>query len=232
VIPLGTGARSPTFPFITYAIVVANVIAFIQEVSAPNTDAFISSFALIPYDVTHNVVLAPPSPSWPPLTILTSMFLHASFAHIFFNMLFLVVFGPAMEYACGHLSYLGYYLVCGTIGAIAQIVIAPGSHVPTIGASGAIAGILGGYIVTFPTSTVGTIVPIGCFPLFLRLPALLVIGLWAAVQFVHGWGAITTKTLSEQGGGVAYFAHIGGFAAGVILLPFFLRAQRARKVWR
>jgi membrane associated rhomboid family serine protease len=144
-------------------------------------------------------------------------------------MLFLGVFGPAMEYVCGHFGYLIYYLVCGIIGNLAQMAIDPGSHVPAIGASGAIAGILGGYLITYPTSTVGTVVPIGCLPLFLRLPAILVIGLWAAVQFAHGWGAITTKTLGEQGGGTAYFAHIGGFAAGVILLPFFRkRSSRGR----
>jgi membrane associated rhomboid family serine protease len=232
MIPLGTGTRTPTFPFATYAIVAANVAVFFQEVSATNTDTFINSFALIPYDLTHNIVLAPPSPAWPAETILTSMFMHASFLHIFFNMLFLVVFGPAMEYRCGHFGYLVYYLLCGTIGGLAQIAIDPGSHVPTIGASGAIAGILGGYIMSYPTSTVGTVVPIGCFPLFLRLPAMLVVGLWAAVQFVHGWGAITTKTMSEQGSSVAYFAHIGGFASGVILLPLFRRKNiRGRSSW-
>lgn len=224
MIPLGTGTRIPTFPFVTYAVVIANVAIFLQEVYAPNTDAFINAYALIPYDVTRNVVLAPPSPLWPPLTILTSMFLHASVLHIFFNMLFLLVFGPAMEYTCGHFGYLTYYLLCGTIGAMVQILVDPASHVPTIGASGAIAGVLGGYIVSYPTSTVGTVIPIGCLPLFLRLPAVLVIGLWAASQFAHGWGAITTKTLSEQGGGVAYFAHIGGFASGVIALPLFRRS--------
>jgi len=223
MIPLGTGTRTPTFPFITYAIVIANVAVFFREVAASNTDTFINAYALIPYDVTHGVVLPAPSPSWPPVTIVTSMFMHASVLHIFFNMLFLVVFGPAMEYACGHFGYLVYYLLCGTVGALVQILVDPGSHVPTIGASGAIAGVLGGYIISYPTSTVGTVVPIGCFPLFLRLPAILVIGLWAAVQFAHGWGAITTKTLSEQGSGVAYFAHIGGFTTGVITLALFRR---------
>lgn len=231
MIPLGTATRTPTVPFITYAIIAANVVVFIQELYAPNTDAFIGAYALIPYDVTHNVVLPPPSPSVPALTLLSAMFLHASVLHILFNMLFLGVFGPAMEYVCGHFRYLLYYLACGLIGNLAQIAIDPGSHVPAIGASGAIAGILGGYIVTYPTSTVGTLVPIGCLPLFLRLPAIVVIGLWAAVQFAHGWGAITTRTLGEQGGGTAYFAHIGGFASGVILLPLFRRASR-RGRWR
>ena len=230
MIPLGTGTRIPSFPFITYAIVAVNVVAFIEELSASNTDAFINAYALIPYDLTHGIVLAPPSPSIPALTLLTSMFLHASVLHIVFNMLFLIVFGPAIEYACGHFKFLVYYLLCGTIGGLVQVFVDPASHVPTVGASGAIAGVLGAYIVSYPTSTVGTVVPIGCFPLFLRLPAILVIGLWAASQFAHGWGAITTKTLSEQGGGVAYFAHIGGFTSGVFLLPLF-RRKRSTVRW-
>ncbi|MGH7716503.1 MAG: rhomboid family intramembrane serine protease, partial [Vulcanimicrobiaceae bacterium] len=142
MIPLGTGTRTPTFPFITYALVVANVAVFLQEFFASNTDAFIDAYAVIPYDLTHNVVLAAPSPPIPALTLFTAMFLHGSFLHIFFNMLFLVVFGPAMEFTCGSFGYLMYYLLCGIIGNVAQVMIDPGSHLPAIGASGAIAGIL------------------------------------------------------------------------------------------
>jgi membrane associated rhomboid family serine protease len=231
MIPLRTESQVPTFPFVTYALVAVNVLVFLQEFSSPDLDRFINSFAAIPYDITHDVVLASPSPPIAALTLVTSMFLHASILHIFFNMLFLVVFGPDIEYACGHLGYLALYLVCGIVGGIAQVAFDPNSHVPGIGASGAIAGVLGAYILTYPTSTVRTIVPIGCLPLFFRLPAVLVIGLWAAVQFLHGWGAITTKTLSEQGGGTAYFAHIGGFASGVLLVPLF-RRRRTRRAYR
>jgi membrane associated rhomboid family serine protease len=220
MIPIGEGSRSPIFPIVTYAIVLANVAVIFQEFSAPNTDAFINAFAAIPYDVTHGIVLAPPSPPVPGLTLLTSMFLHASILHIFFNMLFLAVFGPTIEYLCGHVRYLAFYLICGLIGGIAQIVIGPDSHVPAIGASGAIAGVLGAYIVNFPTNTVNTIVPIGCFPLFLRLPAILVIGIWALTQFINGFGTISERAAQAQGG-TAYFAHIGGFLAGVILIAFF-----------
>jgi len=179
MIPLGTSARIPIFPFVTYGIVIANVLVFLQELGASDTDAFINAFAAIPYNITHNVVLAPPSPPVPALTLFTSMFLHAGFLHIFFNMLFLAVFGPEIEYVCGHFGYLVYYLLCGVIGGIVQVAIDPGSHVPAIGASGAIAGILGGYIITSPASSVGTVVPIGCLPLFFRLPAVVVIGFWA-----------------------------------------------------
>ena len=110
------------------------------------------------------------------LTIFTSMFLHGGFLHIIFNMLFLFVFGPEIEYLCGHVRFLVFYLVAGFAGGVAQIAIDPSSHVPGIGASGAIAGVLGAYLVNFPTASINTIVPIGCFPLFLRLPAILVIG--------------------------------------------------------
>ena len=105
----------------------------------------------------------------------------------------------------------------------------PGSHVPGIGASGAIAGVLGAYLLRFPTNSVETIVPIGCFPLFLRLPAALIIGVWAAIQFVHGFGPVSTRVLSEQSGTIAYFAHIGGFSAGVLLCAFFTKSAPARQ---
>jgi membrane associated rhomboid family serine protease len=156
------------------------------------------------------------------------MFLHGSFLHIFFNMLFLFVFGPDIEYLCGHVRFLLLYLLCGIAGGVAMISIGPGSHVPEIGASGAIAGILGAYIVNFPRADINTIVPIGCLPLFFRLPAFVVIGVWAAVQFVHGFGALSDKVSSEQGG-TAYFAHIGGFCAGVLLIGVFrVRAAAGR----
>lgn len=221
MIPIGEGTRAPTFPFVTWAIILANVYVFFQEFSAPNTDAFINAYAAIPYDITHDIVLAPPSPSLPGLTLLTSMFLHGGFFHIFFNMLFLAVFGPEIEYLCGHVRYVFFYLICGLIGGAAQVIIGPDSHVPAIGASGAIAGVLGAYIVNFPTRSINTIVPIGCFPLFLRLPAILVIGLWALTQFVSGFGSLSSRAAEAQNGGTAYFAHIGGFLAGVILIAIF-----------
>lgn len=221
MIPIGETNRTPVFPIAVYALVVLNVYVFLRELGAPDPDAFINSFATIPYDVTHLVQLPPPSPQPVFLTLVSSQFLHASWLHIFFNMLFLAVFGPHVEYLTGHVRFVVFYLTCGVLGGIAQIAFVPGSHIPAIGASGAIAGILGAYLVNFPTASVNTIVPIGCFPLFLRLPAALVIGFWAISQFMHGYGALTNRTLSEQGGGVAYFAHIGGFLAGVILVGFF-----------
>ena len=221
MIPIGDDEHHlPIFPFVTYGLIALNVWVFVQELNAPDTDRFINAFAAIPYDIVQGVVLAPPSPPFPPLTVLTSMFLHGSILHIAFNMLFLFVFGPAVEYLAGHVRYLAFYLLCGIAGGIAQIAIAPGSHVPALGASGAIAGVLGAYLVTYPFARIRTIVPIGCFPLFLRLPAILVIGLWAATQFVTGFGTISDRAAESQGG-TAYFAHIGGFCAGVLLIGLF-----------
>jgi membrane associated rhomboid family serine protease len=133
-------------------------------------------------------------------------------------MLFLVVFGPRMERYLGHLGFAAVYLLSGIAGGVAQLWAGPNSHIPEIGASGAIAGILGAYIVTFPTARIGTVTPIGCFPLFLRLPAVIVIGLWAALQFFLGFGTLDPRV---NQGGVAYFAHIGGFSFGAIVVGFY-----------
>jgi membrane associated rhomboid family serine protease len=217
VIPIGDDERGRGFPLVVWLLIVANLWAFYQELSAPDTDRFINAFALIPYDVTHLVTLAPPSPPFPPLTLLTSMFLHGGWLHIGFNLLFLFVFGPAVEDTCGHVRFLAYYLLCGIAGGVAQIAAGPSSHVPALGASGAIAGVLGGYLVTFPFASIRTIVPIVIIPLFVRLPAILVIGLWAATQFFNGFATISDRA-AESTGGTAYFAHIGGFSAGVLLI--------------
>lgn len=225
MIPIGEhGRRVPILPFVVYALIALNIWVFVQELGAPDADQFVSRFATIPYDITHGVVLAPPSPAIPALTIVTAMFLHGGFLHIGFNMLFLFVFGPEIEYLCGHVRFAAFYLLCGIAGGVAQVAIDPSSHVPEIGASGAIAGVLGAYLINFPAARVNTIVPVGCFPLFLRLPAALVIGVWAITQFMNGFGALSTQAASAQGG-TAYFAHIGGFSAGVIAIGLFKRGR-------
>jgi membrane associated rhomboid family serine protease len=151
-------------------------------------------------------------------TLVTAQFLHASVPHVAINMLFLAAFGPAIERSVGTLRFLAFYLACGVLGNLAQISTDPASHVPEIGASGAIAGVLGAYIVRFPSE-----------PLFLRVPAFVVIGLWAAGQFVHGFGPVSANVLSERGGGTAYFAHIGGFLAGVLSIALYTRARGQRR---
>ncbi len=191
-----------------YGLVAINVVVFLHEIGFVHDgarEAFINAYALIPFDLTHGVQLAPPAPPTP-LTLVTSQFLHGSVLHIFFNMLFLLVFGPEIEFVFGHVRFVVFYLICGIIGGLAETSVTFDSHVPGIGASGAIAGVLGAYLVRFPTRGIGTVV----------------IGLWALAQFVHGFGSLSDRVLSEQGGGTAYFAHIGGFLAGIFLISVLL----------
>jgi membrane associated rhomboid family serine protease len=229
LIPLGDDRRSNTVPVVVWLLIAINVAVFVTELNAPDTGAFIQSFAAVPYDITNGIVLAPPSPPSPLLTIVTAMFLHGGIAHIGFNMLFLFAFGPTIEASFGHLRFAAFYLLCGIAGEAAQIAVGPASHLPAIGASGAIAGVLGAYIVTYPTSSVRTIVPIGCFPLFLRLPALLVIGVWAAAQFANGFGQLSAQVANDSPG-VAYFVHIGGFCCGVLAAGLFRGPDAGKRI--
>ncbi len=164
------------------------------------------AWSLVPYDLTHALDVVPP----PLATLVTSQFLHGSIPHIAANMLVLGVFGPEVEALLGPSRFVAFYLTCGIFGGLAQAFTTPGSHVPEIGASGAIAGVLGAYIIRFPLRS------------FASIPAALVIALWAGAQFVHGFGNVSTSVLSEQGGGIAYFAHIGGFLAGVLAIGAFV----------
>jgi membrane associated rhomboid family serine protease len=182
-----------------------NVACFCQELLAPSPAVFINSFAFIPYDLSRNITLPPPSPPLPCFTLITSQFLHDGILHIGANMLFLFVFGPDVECLTGALRFIVFYLLCGVFAGIAQYSMFPMSHIPSIGASGAIAAVLGAYILRFPTNRVRA----------------LVIGLWAVAQCMHGFGALSSHVLSEQGGRIAYFAHIGGFLSGVFLIRFF-----------
>ena len=223
MIPYRDERGSRVLAVAVWAIVAANVYVFYRELTAQHPAQFISDFALVPYNVTHQIQLAPPSPNPFWLTAFTSMFLHGGIAHIFFNMLFFVVFGPRIERFQGHVLFVAFYLLCGVAGGAAQILVAPNSHIPEIGASGAIAGVMGAYLITYPKSTIDTVTPIGCFPLFLRLPAVIVIGIWAGLQFLLGFDTFDPRA---NQGGVAYFAHIGGFAFGVIvqgLYELFIR---------
>jgi membrane associated rhomboid family serine protease len=212
-----------------YGLIALNCWMFSREWNAPDPAAYIDALAAIPFNITNHITLPPPSPAIPLVTLVTSLFIHAGLVHILFNMLFLLVFGPAIEYLCGHLRFLVFYLVCGICGGVAMITTGPGSHVPDIGASGAIAGVLGAFIVSFPRDEISAIVPPGWLPRGFRLPAFVVIGAWAISQFVAGFGALADKA-SDTTSGTAYFAHIGGFCAGVILVGLFrIRSAAARR---
>jgi rhomboid family protein len=211
-------------PIVTLAIIAINVAVFF--LLQMNNDAFTYAYSAIPLEITKGIdlvqavpidvggeqVLIPQEPGPSPiyLTLLTSMFMHGGIAHIFGNMLFLWIFGDNVEHRVGHIPYLLFYLAAGIIAAFAQIAVAPSSVIPTLGASGAIAGVLGAYLVMFPGNRVTVL--FGLRPML--VPAIVAIGLWAVFQFISGFGAIATT--DETTGGVAYMAHIGGFIAGVV----------------
>src|SRR5579883_2187721 len=210
-----------TLPWVTWGLIIVNVAVFLYQVSlGANAQAFMFAYSTVPAAITHGI----PQTSLPGvpvyLTLITSMFMHAGWLHIGGNMLFLYIFGDNVEDRMGHLPYLAFYLFCGLVAAAAQIAVDPNSTIPSLGASGAIAGVLASYLVLFPMAGVRTIIFIFIFFTIVTLPAFILIGLWFLLQFFDGIAALSTV---QQGmGGVAYFAHVGGFVAGLII-TFALR---------
>lgn len=205
MIPIRDHQPTGIFPFINYLLLVANIVVFIYMLSLgpASLDKFIYSYALIPANLLSGSGIS---------SLVTSMFLHAGFAHIIGNMLFLHIFGDNLEEHFGHLGYLIFYLLSGLGAAALQIVIDPASTIPMLGASGAIAGLMGGYLLLFPRNRIDVLIPFGLLLHRATLPAITMLGYWIVYQILLGLG-----TLGATGGGVAYFAHIGGFITGVLL---------------
>jgi membrane associated rhomboid family serine protease len=199
-----------TAPVVTYALIAINVLFFLVELNGG--EPFIERWSVVPRRLIAN-------PGADFLTIFTSMFMHAGWVHLGGNMLYLWIFGDNVEDSFGHLKFLVFYLLCGIAATLAQLMFSAGSSVPNLGASGAIAGVLGAYILLFPRGQVRVLMGRGVIP----MPALVVIGFWIVLQLVSGFGSITN---SASSGGVAYMAHIGGFLAGFVL-TFLLRATGA-----
>jgi len=220
-------------PWVTWGLIAANVVIFLYQVSlGPLAQAFMFAYAMVPVAVVNGIpqTMLPGVPANLPfhtpepvyLTLITSMFLHAGWLHIAGNMLFLFIFGDNVEDRMGHLPYLVFYLFCGLVASLAQLVIDPSSVIPSLGASGAIAGVLASYLVLFPWARVRTVIFIFVFFTVVTLPAILLIGLWFVLQVFDGVAGLTTV---QQGmGGVAYFAHIGGFVTGLVI-TWLLRRQ-------
>jgi membrane associated rhomboid family serine protease len=219
VIPLRD--RNPTrrTPIVTISLIVACFIAFAIELSItagggdPALERFFERWGAVPADITA-ALEAGDYFSRPVLSIFTSMFLHGGWLHILGNMLFLWIFGNNVEDRLGRLPFLIFYLVGGITAALAQVVIDPQSSVPLVGASGAIAAALGAYIVLFPGARILSLVFLGFFYQLLEVPAVILLGFWFLLQLVNGFGSFGAGTAQ---GGVAFFAHIGGFALGVVV---------------
>jgi len=210
MLPIGDDNSSRrTVPLVTYALIVVNVLVFLVELGGGNE--FILKWAFVPTRFLAN-------PSGDILTIFTSMFMHGGWLHLGSNMLYLWIFGDNVEDRFGPLKFIIFYLLCGVAAIFAQLAFSAGSNVPTLGASGAIAGVLGAYLVMFPRGKVNVLMGRGVIP----MPALVVIGLWIVLQLFSGIGSIAD---TSQTGGVAYMAHIGGFLAGLVL-AFVLGGKR------
>ena len=208
MLPLGDdNSDRRTFPFVTYALIAINVLVFVllELPQGDNLDAFLTRWGTIPSQIVAGNGL---------ITLITSMFLHAGWLHIGSNMLFLWIFGDNVEDAFGHVLYLIFYLVCGIVASLAQVLVSPSSEVPGVGASGAIAGVLAAYIVLFGSRPVRVLMQ----GVLTTVPSYVMIGLWIVTQLISGFGALG----DTQSGGVAYWAHIGGFVAGLVL-TFLLR---------
>jgi len=223
MIPLRDDNPTSIPPVVTIGIIVLCALVFLwqQTLHEPSATMAVYSYGVIPAALFHNGTLPPDIARIPPeLTILTSMFMHGGWMHIIGNMLYLWIFGNNIEDVLGHVRYVCFYVLCGAAAALTQSIINTHSEVPMIGASGAIAGVLGAYLVLFPRAHVLVLVPLGFFTQLMRLPAMLVLGFWFVLQFIQG-GLMTPG----DEGGVAYWAHIGGFAAGIALI-FLLGGRR------
>jgi membrane associated rhomboid family serine protease len=216
MIPLGddNSARRIT-PVVTYALIVINVLFFFVELSAG--DAFIQRWSVVPARLLDNLF-------GDFITVFTAMFMHGGWMHLIGNMLYLWIFGDNVEDRLGHAKFLVFYLLCGIAATFAQVLVDPTSNIPNLGASGAIAGVLGAYLLMFPRGSVRVLMGRAIIP----MPALIVIGFWALLQLVNGFGAIAATEQTMDTGGVAYMAHVGGFVAGLILAPLMGGTRQPR----
>jgi membrane associated rhomboid family serine protease len=224
MIPLRDENPRRTFPAVTYLLIGINVVGFLWQLSlGAGLERAIFSVGFIParFWLTGNWIADA-------LTILISMFLHGGFLHIGSNMLYLFVFGDNIEDRLGHGRYLLFYLACGFVATWAHAVFSPASRIPAIGASGAIAGVLGAYLLLFPHARVLTLIPIVFFITIREIPAVLILGFWFVLQLFSGVGSLGIADAHDMGG-VAYFAHIGGFVAGLLLVNVFGGMRRPRR---
>jgi membrane associated rhomboid family serine protease len=207
MIPFGDASRRPRrSTVITTAIIVVNVIVFALELTGG--DAFVQQWSFIPADVVTGT-------HW--VTILTAMFMHAGWMHIIGNMVFLWAFGPEVEDAMGRVQFLLFYLLSGLAATLAQIAATPHSTVPNLGASGAIAGVMGAFLITYPRDKIRTLILFGFFVRITMIPAALLIGIWFVIQLFSQVGSVA----AAQTGGVAYMAHVGGFVFGAATARIF-----------
>ena len=214
MVPLSDASRRPSHaPVVTFALIFINAVVFVFEMLGGNS--FVLQWSVIPAQIVAGQRL---------LTILTAMFMHAGFAHILGNMIFLRAFGPEIEDAMGPLRYLGFYIIGGLAATLAQVAMDPTSVVPSLGASGAIASVMGAFLVTYPRDRIKTVIFLGWYVTVTVIPAGILVGFWFLTQLFSEIGAVATAV--HQNGGVAYMAHIGGFITGMVSARLFEDQRR------
>ena len=210
-------------PFVTYTLIGLNIFIFLYELSLTpaQLEQFLQLYAVVPKELTasfQGIAVNQPVPE--PMTLITSQFLHGGFLHILGNMLFLWIFGNNIEDQLGHIKYLIFYLACGILAALSQWIFSTTSGIPSLGASGAIAGVMGAYILRFPRASIRTLVFLGFFVTFIDIPAIFFLGIWFVQQALYGIASLNVPSnIGMESGGVAYWAHAGGFVFGAILGP-------------
>jgi membrane associated rhomboid family serine protease len=224
MLPIGDDRLQGPPPLVTFGLIALNVAAFLLELAQPSPAAlqsFIQAWGVVPqeYSLARDLPPAIPLPFWS--TLLTSMFLHGGWMHLGGNMLYLWIFGDNLEKVMGAFRFILFYLVCGVAASFTHIFFGAGSSVPAVGASGAISGVLGGYLLLFPRNRVRVLTRGG----IMSVPAIVVLGFWIVIQLISGIGSVANT--SETGGGVAYMAHIGGFVAGLALVKIMAAPRRA-----
>jgi len=222
VIPIRDTVRSRSAPVVTVALIVVNVLVFLHEIAlGPYLERFVYAYGLIP----RRFIYWQGDPFDPMrfLPLFTSMFWHGGWLHLIGNMLYLWIFGDNVEDRLGHLRYLLFYVLAGAAAGITHVALSPSSNLPTVGASGAIAAVLGGYLVTYPRARVLTLIPIFIFPWFVEIPAFIYLAFWFLMQLLEGIGSLGMQV---ETGGVAVWAHVGGFVAGVVLMKLLQPSRR------
>jgi membrane associated rhomboid family serine protease len=216
LIPYKDDNPTSVIPFVTFIIIAMNIFVFIlQLLSGSDSRGIVYAFGAIP----HNIITLTTNQSLHPLlTVFSSMFMHGGLFHLAGNMLYIWIFGNNIEDRLGHLKFFLFYIFCGIIAAAAHVFTNPDSTVPMIGASGAVSGVLGAYVLLFPMAKVHTVIFLGFFVQVVKIPALIVIGFWAIIQIING--LVSHGNLNQ--GGVAWFAHIGGFITGLVTIKLWL----------
>lgn len=218
MIPLKDTTPRRSFPVVTLLLIAANVVVFIHQVTLPPhaANAFINTYAFVPRKIQMALAGRNYNLAQAFIPLFTSMFLHGGFLHILGNMWFLWIFGANVEDRMGPATYLFFYIICGLGSGVSQMLFSWGSNIPSLGASGAISGVLGAYIVFFPGSRILTLIPLFIIWFTARIPAVIFIGLWFLAQFLSGLGSLQTPGAANAGG-VAWWAHVGGFLLGLFL---------------